>query len=87
METQDDRKTKDFETSDNILVHQALSGDYAIYSLPCVPRTVVSLYYNQQMNYVEIGQMLMMPVSSVKARFHRAKPFLHAALQHNRSST
>jgi RNA polymerase sigma-70 factor, ECF subfamily len=74
---------------EEVVEHRDLQREiqYAIYSLPCVPRTVVSLYYNQQMNYAEIGQMLKMPVSTVKARFHRAKPFLHATLQHNRSST
>jgi RNA polymerase sigma-70 factor, ECF subfamily len=48
----------------------------AIQTLPCTYRTVVLLYYREHMNYAEIGQVLKMPVSTVKARFHRAKPFL-----------
>ena len=43
-------------------------------------RTVVLLYYREHMNYAEIGQVLKMPVSTVKARFHRAKPFLRDVL-------
>ena len=53
---------------------------HAIRMLPGIYHTVVSLYYTEQMNYVEIGQALVMPVSTVKARFHRAKPFLRATL-------
>jgi DNA-directed RNA polymerase specialized sigma24 family protein len=32
------------------------------------------------MNYAEIGQVLKMPVSTVKARFYRAKLFLRDVL-------
>jgi RNA polymerase sigma-70 factor, ECF subfamily len=53
---------------------------HAIHTLPCIYRSVVSLYYREQMNYAEIGQTLMMSVSTVKARFHRAKPFLRDVL-------
>lgn len=53
---------------------------HAIRTLPCKYRKVVTLYYREQMSYSEIGQTLMMPVSTVKARFNRAKPFLRAAL-------
>ncbi len=53
---------------------------HAIHTLPCIYHSVVFLYYKEQMNYVEIGRFLMMPVSTVKARFHRARPFLRAAL-------
>jgi RNA polymerase sigma factor (sigma-70 family) len=52
----------------------------AIQTLPCTYRTVVLLYYREHMNYAEIGQVLKMPVSTVKARFHRAKPFLRNVL-------
>ena len=52
----------------------------AIHTLPCIYRSVVSLYYREQMNYTEIGRTLMMSVSTVKARFHRAKPFLRDVL-------
>jgi RNA polymerase sigma-70 factor (ECF subfamily) len=53
---------------------------YAIQALPRTYRSVVLLYYKDQMNYAEIGQVLKMPVSTVKARFYRAKPFLRAVL-------
>ena len=52
----------------------------AIQTLPCTYRSVVLLYYKDQMNYAEIGQVLKMPVSTVKARFHRAKRFLRDIL-------
>ena len=52
----------------------------AIQMLPQKYRLVVLLYYVEQMNYAEIGEVLKMPVSTVKARFHRAKPFLREFL-------
>ena len=52
----------------------------AIQALPRTYRSVVLLYYSEQMNYAEIGQVLKVPVSTVKARFHRAKPFLRDVL-------
>jgi len=52
----------------------------AIQTLPHIYRPVVLLYYREHMNNAEIGQVLEVPVSTVKARFHRAKPFLRAAL-------
>ncbi len=52
----------------------------AILALPHTYRSVVLLYYGEQLNFSEIGQALNMPVSTVKTHFHRAKPFLRAAL-------
>ena len=52
----------------------------AIQMLPRTYRSVVLLYYREQMNYAEIGQVLKMPVSTVKARFYRAKLFLRDVL-------
>lgn len=52
----------------------------AIQALPRTYRSVVLLYYSEHMNYAEIGQVLKVPVSTVKARFHRAKPFLRDVL-------
>ena len=52
----------------------------AIQALPRTYCSVVLLYYSEQMNYAEIGQVLKVPVSTVKARFHRAKPFLRDVL-------
>jgi len=53
---------------------------YAIQALPRTYRSVVLLYYKEQMNYTEIAQVLKVSVSTVKARFYRAKPFLRAVL-------
>lgn len=53
----------------------------AIQALPRSYRSVVLLYYCEQMNYAEIGRVLKKPVSTVKARFQRAKPFLRAVLR------
>ena len=53
---------------------------YAIQVLPRTYRSVVLLYYKEQMNYAEIAQVLKVSVSTVKARFHRAKPFLRDVL-------
>ena len=52
----------------------------AIQTLPGTYRTVVLLYYREQMSYAEIGRVLKMPVSTVKTRFHRAKPLLRDVL-------
>ena len=52
----------------------------AILALPHTYRSVVLLYYGEQLNFSEIGQALNMPVSTVKTHFHRAKPFLRAVL-------
>jgi RNA polymerase sigma factor (sigma-70 family) len=52
----------------------------AIQALPRTYRSVVLLYYSEQMNYAEIGRVLKVPVSTAKARFHRAKPFLRNVL-------
>ncbi len=53
---------------------------HAIQALPRTYRSVVLLYYREQMNYAEIGQVLRVPVSTVKSRFHRAKPILRNVL-------
>ncbi|HYB00026.1 MAG TPA: sigma-70 family RNA polymerase sigma factor [Ktedonobacteraceae bacterium] len=52
----------------------------AIDEIPCLYRSVVLLYYREQMNFAEIGRVLNLPVTTVKTRFQRAKPFLRAAL-------
>ncbi len=48
----------------------------AIQSLPPTYRSIYVLYYSKQLTFCEIGRILNMPVSTVKTRFHRAKPFL-----------
>ena len=52
----------------------------AIQVLPRTYHSVVLLYYSEHMNFAEIGRVLNLPVSTVKARFHQAKPFLRAVL-------
>jgi RNA polymerase sigma-70 factor (ECF subfamily) len=52
----------------------------AIDALPRTYRSVVLLYYREQMNYAEIGRVLKIPASTVKTRFQRAKPFLRTKL-------
>ena len=52
----------------------------AIQALPRTYRSVILLYYREHLNYAEIGGVLKLPVSTVKARFHRAKPFLRDVL-------
>ncbi len=52
----------------------------AIQALPHRYRSVVLLYYTDQLTFSEIGQTLNMPDSTVKTRFYRAKPLLRAVL-------
>ena len=52
----------------------------AIQALPHKYRSVVLLYYGDQLNFSEIGRALNMPDSTVKSRFFRAKPLLRAVL-------
>ncbi len=54
----------------------------AISALPPRLRSVVFLRYILQKSYAEIGQILHIPEVTAKAYFHRAKPYLRAALQH-----
>ncbi len=52
----------------------------AIQALPHRYRSVVLLYYADQLTFTEIGRALNMPDSTVKTRFYRAKPLLRAVL-------
>jgi RNA polymerase sigma factor (sigma-70 family) len=52
----------------------------AIQALPTMYRSVVWLYYREQLNFSEIGQVLTMPNSTVKTRFYRSKPLLRDVL-------
>lgn len=52
----------------------------AIKALPRKYRSVVLLYYGDQLTFSEIGRALNMPDSTVKTRFYRAKPLLRAVL-------
>jgi RNA polymerase sigma-70 factor, ECF subfamily len=53
----------------------------AIQSLPHTYRSVVWLSYSEQLTFTEIGRDLKMTPSTVKTQYHRAKPFLRAALE------
>ena len=53
----------------------------AISALPPRIRSVVFLRYMLQKSYAEIGQILHIPEATAKTYFHRAKPYLRAALQ------
>ena len=44
-------------------------------------RVAVTLYYFEDLSYVEIAELLNQPVGTVKARVHRALHQLHKALQ------
>ncbi len=48
----------------------------AIQSLPHKYRSICVLYYSEQLTFSEIGRILDVPATTVKTRFHRAKPFL-----------
>ena len=52
----------------------------AILALPHTYRSVVWLYYGEQLNFSEIGRALNMPDATVKTQFYRAKPLLRAVL-------
>jgi RNA polymerase sigma-70 factor, ECF subfamily len=52
----------------------------AISVLPSRLRSVVFLRYMLQISFAEIGQMLNIPEATAKTYYHRAKPYLRAAL-------
>ncbi len=52
----------------------------AMFSLPPKLRSIVHLHCFRQLNFSEIGRMLNMPESTVKAYFYRSLPRLRTAL-------
>jgi RNA polymerase sigma factor (sigma-70 family) len=56
----------------------------AIRVLPPRLRSVVFLRYTSQKSFSEIGKILNIPEATAKTYFHRAKPFLRAALQQSK---
>lgn len=52
----------------------------AIQALPDKCRSIFLLYYEAELNFREIGQVLNIPGPTVKTRFYRAKPLLLTAL-------
>jgi RNA polymerase sigma-70 factor, ECF subfamily len=53
---------------------------WAIEAIPARYRPVVWHYYITQLSFPEIGRVLNISTSTAKTHFHRAKPFLRAAL-------
>jgi RNA polymerase sigma factor (sigma-70 family) len=70
-------------TPEELAEHHDLQREiqHAILALPHSYRSVVLLYYGEQLNFSEIGRALNMSVSTVKTQFHRAKPLLSAVLK------
>lgn len=54
----------------------------AIETLPPKYKTVMVLRYLQEMSLQEIGEVLDMPVTTVKTRVHRGREFLRKKLEH-----
>jgi RNA polymerase sigma-70 factor (ECF subfamily) len=58
------------------IIHQAIE------TLPAKYKTVMVLRYLQDMSLQEIGDVLDMPVTTVKTRVHRGREFLRKKLEH-----
>jgi len=65
-------------TPEELLERQNLQHEIwrALQSLPHKYRSICVLYYSEQLTFSEIGRILDIPATTVKARFYRAKPFL-----------
>ncbi|MNC81420.1 ECF RNA polymerase sigma factor SigW [compost metagenome] len=57
------------------MIHQAIEG------LPAKYKSVIILRYLQEMSLQEIGEILDMPVTTVKTRVHRGREFLRKKLE------
>lgn len=58
------------------MIHQAIEG------LPAKYKSVIILRYLQELSLQEIGDILDMPVTTVKTRVHRGREFLRKKLEH-----
>ncbi|GGA45910.1 RNA polymerase sigma factor SigW [Paenibacillus physcomitrellae] len=58
------------------IIHQAIAG------LPAKYKTIMILRYLQELSLQEIGDILNMPVTTVKTRVHRGREFLRKRLEH-----
>ncbi|ANS75957.1 RNA polymerase subunit sigma-24 [Paenibacillus yonginensis] len=58
------------------IIHQAIAG------LPAKYKTIMILRYLQELSLQEIGDILDMPVTTVKTRVHRGREFLRKRLEH-----
>ena len=54
--------------------------------LPEIYRTVITLYYNEQMNFREIGELLDEPLDTIKSRHRRALILLKKSLNSHKSA-
>ncbi|QAY67906.1 RNA polymerase sigma factor SigW [Paenibacillus protaetiae] len=74
-----DNRTPESEvllTETQKIVHQAIE------SLPPKYKTIMMLRYIQDMSLQEIGEVLDMPVTTIKTRVHRGREFLRKKLEH-----
>lgn len=58
------------------IIHQAME------SLPAKYKTVMKLRYIQDMSLQEVGDILDLPVTTIKTRVHRGREFLRKKLEH-----
>ncbi|WP_274653938.1 RNA polymerase sigma factor SigW [Paenibacillus humicola] len=58
------------------IIHQAIE------TLPAKYKLVMVLRYLQEMSLQEIGEVLDMPVTTIKTRVHRGREFLRKKLEH-----
>ncbi|MFD1954088.1 RNA polymerase sigma factor SigW [Paenibacillus thailandensis] len=74
-----DNRTPESEvllTETQRIVHQAIE------TLPPKYKTIMMLRYIQDMSLQEIGDVLDMPVTTIKTRVHRGREFLRKKLEH-----
>lgn len=74
-----DNRTPESEvllTETQRIVHQAIE------TLPPKYKTIMMLRYIQDMSLQEIGDVLDMPVTTIKTRVHRGRDFLRKKLEH-----
>ncbi|MWC27187.1 RNA polymerase sigma factor SigW [Paenibacillus sp. MMS18-CY102] len=74
-----DNRTPESETmlsETQRIIHQAIE------TLPAKYKSVMVLRYLQEMSLQEIGDVLDMPVTTIKTRVHRGREFLRKRLEH-----
>ncbi len=69
--------------SDTLCCHMQEKSQvyYAVMALPCKYRTIIHLYYYEELSVKEIGQMLNLNESTVKSRLHRGRGLLRENLK------
>lgn len=76
--TQDDPATATLKKERNDLLWQAVDH------LPDKYRLVIAMFYQQQLSYAEIAQLLSLPLGTVKAHLNRARQALARLLRSER---